>query len=43
MKSGKVGKVTDNYIEIPGFDVIFIMVVELSCAGHDERMKRESR
>lgn len=38
MKSRKVGKVTDDYIEVPGFDIVLIMVVELSCAGHMERM-----
>ena len=41
MKHRKVGKVTDNNIKIPGFDIIKLMVIELARVGHEERMNGE--
>ena len=41
MKHRKVGKVTDDYIKIASFDIIKLMVIQLTRVGHEERMNGE--
>ena len=40
MKSRNVGKTTDDDVKVPGFNVIFVMVVELSNVWHEEGITR---